>query len=177
MATLILKEIAFVKLASEYLGYTNQETKTLLKLAEGGVEMSPRLWEMIIEKVANIKFLNESGYDFADFTEAKTGSMTIRHDSYSGYCKRGGRITNADGKIGHMRVAIWNECTNDIDFFLIPPDHCCTSYSSAKNPQGAIQFSYSSKHDSYANNLEMYRVNSVEEVCKKVCNKKYKKAA
>lgn len=167
MATILDKEIAFVKLASNYLNY---DSLTLMELVRGGAEISPHLWERIIEKISGIKFVDKNGYDFEDFTEAKTGSLTIRTRSDTGYVDRKGRITNTTGKIGHMRVAIWNGCTDCIDYFLIPPDHNCTSYSSTNNPQGAIQFSYSIRNDTYANNLEEYRVQTIEEVCKRVEN-------
>lgn len=170
MTAVLNKEIAFVHLASIFLDYTENEVQTLLKLVERGAEISPHLWEMVIESFSGIKFVNKGGYDFEDFSEAKTGSMTIRYNSASGYNSNKGQITNVSGKIGFMRVAIWNECTDQIDFFLIPPNHCCTTYSCKSSPQASIQFSYSKRNGTYSNNLETYRVSSLKEVCSAVIN-------
>jgi hypothetical protein len=173
MVALIKKEIAFVNLASQYLDYTKEEISAYMKLVERGAEISPHLWEMIIEKISGIKFVNQNGYDFEDYSEAKTGSLTVRFDHNKGYNTKKGRITNAANKIGYMRVAIWNEWYDSIDYFLIPPDHSCTSYSSEANPQGAIQFSYSSNNNRYSNNLQEYRHFLIEEVCQPIVKMEY----
>lgn len=168
MTAVLDKEISFVDLASTYLSYSPDEINTLIKLVERGAEISPHLWEMIVEQESGIKFVNKDGYDFEDFTEAKTGSLTVRKNSKRVYSK--GQITNVSGKIGHMRVAIWNELKNSIDFFLIPPNHYCTTYTSPATPRASIQFSYHKKNDTYSNNLELYRVKLLNEVCVKVTN-------
>ena len=170
MSVILDKEIAFVNLASKYLSY---DTNTLTELVLGGAEISPHLWEKIIEKVGNIKFVNKHGYDFEDFSEAKTGSMTLGTDWRTGYSTKKGRITNAENKIGYMRVAIWNEYKNSIDYFLLPPDHLCTSYSAKSCPQGSIKFNYSVNHDRYSNCLDDYRVFTLEDVCRSVNDSNY----
>jgi len=173
MASLLKKEICFLELAKKHLDYSENEISTLLKLVERGAEISPHLWEMIIEKVGNIKFVNKHGYDFEDFSEAKTGSLTLGVNRITGYDTKKGRITNAENKVGYMRVAIWNQCKDSIDYFLIPPDHFCNSYSSKACPQGAITFSYSINHDRYSNSLDDYRVYYLEDVCRSITDVNY----
>lgn len=170
MSVILNKEIAFVKLASKYLSY---DTNTLMELVHGGAEISPHLWERIIEKVGNIKFVNKNGYDFEDYSEAKTGSMTLGINWRTGYTTKKGRITNAENKIGYMRVAIWNQYLDSIDYFLLPPDHLCTSYSTKACPQGAITFSYSVNNNRYSNCLDDYKVFFLEDVCRSVNDSNY----
>lgn len=176
MSAMLLKELAFIDLATKHLGFSNSEKKHMKVLVERGCVLSPQLWEMIVEKLTGSKFVNESKYDFEDFSEAKTGSCTSRPGS-KGYYSYKGQITGVGGKLGYIRVALYNEYSRSIDFFLLPPDHSCNSYTAEMCPQAAIKFSYSRRDDTYSNGLEQYRVYKVEDVCSKIRVVKNKKAA
>lgn len=168
MTLTIRKELAFLDLAAKHLDYTHLEIEAYRKLISHGGVISPQIWQMIVEKYSNSKFVDEDGYDFEDFTEAKTGSVSLGWDKKKDCSTRNGRITNVKKKIGYMRVAVWNDCSRFIDYFLIPPDHDCKSYSSAANPAGAIQFVYAETKDTYSNGLEKYRCYDVEYVCRPI---------
>jgi hypothetical protein len=165
MTLILRKEFAFLSLVAQYLDYTDAEIKAYEKLITHGAEIAPQFWQMIIEKLSGSKFVDANGYDFADFSEAKTGSVTMGFNHNKGYATRNGRITNAKKKIGYMRVAVWNECVHRLDYFLLPPDHDCKSYSCTANPVGAIHFGYAETKDTYSNGLEKYRSN-IENVCR-----------
>lgn len=166
------KELAFLQLAFEHLKFSPSEQKTMHTLVERGCILSPQLWEMIVEKLGGLKFINEHGYDFNDFTEAKTGSCNWKFDSARGTDSITGQITNVGGKIGHLRAAVYNVYTKKIDFFLLPPNHYCSTYSSNSNKQESLKFSYSRYRDTYSNMLEHYRVKDIHEVCGKIVSKK-----
>lgn len=170
--SIIGKELAFVELASKELGFTRAEKKHMINLANRGCILSPQLWEMVVEKVSGLKFVDRSGYDFDDGSEAKTGSCTVQMQKSTGYDMVKGQITNVSGKNGYIRVALYNDWTNRIDFFLLPPGYGCSSYTHEKCPQAQIKFSYSRRNDSYSNGLEIYRVYDLKDVCsKKSCKK------
>lgn len=170
--SLIGKELAFIEMAAKEIGFTRAEKKHMINLVKRGCILSPQLWEMVVEKVLGLKFVDQSGYDFEDGSEAKTGSCTLQLKNSTGYYSVKGQITNVSGKDGYIRVAIYNDWADRIDFFLLPPGYACSSYSYEKCPQAQIKFSYSRRNDSYSNGLERYRVSGLEHVCVKSSLKK-----
>lgn len=172
---IIGKELAFVNLAAKHLGFTKTEKKHMINLVNRGCILSPQLWEMIVENVSGLKFVDKNGYDFEDGSEAKTGSCTLQLKKSTGYYAVKGQITNVSGKDGVIRAALYNDWSKKIDFFLLPPGYLCKSYAYEKCPQASIKFSYSRKNDTYSNGLEDYRVFFVEDVC--VLSKEKKKVA
>ncbi len=161
------KEKAFVEIASKYLDFTNAEKKHMINLVNRGCVLSPQLWEMIVEKVSGLEFVDQSGYDYSDLSEAKTGSCTVRFQATTGYDQVAGQITNIGDKQGVIRTALYNDWTKKIDFFLIPTNHSCTTYTTKKCPQASLKFSYNRYRDEYSNGLERYRKKNLEEVCQK----------
>jgi hypothetical protein len=165
------KEIAFVELASDALKLPLQKRMFFMELVdEFASEFSGKIWEKIISKKAGIKFVDEAGRDFSDGSEAKTGSTYTKYTTKNGkkYPSTKGAITNLHGKTGYIRVAIYNHVKKSIDYFLLPPGHKVKCYFTASNGnQGSGQFSYNISEDTYSNNLELYRVKNLKEVCRK----------
>ena len=166
------KEIAFVELAADTLKLPLQKRMFFMELVDDfASEFSGKLWEKIISHKARLKSIDAAGYDFSDGSEAKTGStyMNAKHKNGNTYYAPIGQITNLDGKPGYVRVAIYNHIKNNIDFFLLPPKHKVKCYfSKAAGTRGTAKFSYSRVNDTYSNNLELYRVRNLQEVCKKI---------
>ena len=159
----IEKEFAFLDLAAEVLKISKQERAFIRQWINRGHEFSSKLWEEMIQKLAKTKFTDVAHMDFADGTESK--SACTRLDANKGGIV--GQITNVDGKTGWIRVACYNNWKKTIDFFLLPPNHTVKAYfSAATGNRGHIKFSYNRSADTYSNNLELYRVKLVKDVCK-----------
>lgn len=159
------KERAFVELAADVLKWSDEKKAIYLELVEDEIQVSGKLWEKIIAKKAKIKISDGRGYDFSDMSEAKTGCTRTVGKSHSG------SINNMAGKDGWIRAAIYNHYKDSIDFFLLPPEHTVKCYfNKYDGAKGRVMFSYSYIKDTYANNMEQYRVNSYKDVCKKIGN-------
>jgi hypothetical protein len=154
------KERAFVELASKTLKWSDEKKAIYLELVEDGLQLSGNLWEKIISKLAKTKIVDARGSDFADLSEAKTG-ITRKYS-----CGGRGMVTNMGGKFGWIRVAIYNECKDSIDFFLLPPKHLVKVYYTKYNgSKGHSSYSYGITNDNYGNNMQKYRVKNVKAVC------------
>lgn len=161
------KELAFLDLAADILKYSRTERAFIREWINKGHEFSSRIWEEIIEKLAKTKFTDVAHMDFTDGTEAKTGCTRTHMHKIKHHTNICGQITNVAGKIGFIRVACYNNWTQNIDFFVLPPNHTAKAYySKATGNQGCIKFSYNRSNDTYSNNLETYRVKSVTDCCK-----------
>lgn len=157
------KEYAFIDLAADLLGLSRTERGYMRKFARDFEnDFSGKLWERIIARIANIECTDVAYKDFCDGSEAKSAS-TREYINSKGHSRICGQITNCKGKTGWIRVACYNNHKEDIDYFLIPPDHECTFDNYKK-----IRFNYNRTLDTYSNSLEQYRVASVYEACKKV---------
>lgn len=166
------KEIAFVELAAVSLKMPLQKRMFFMELVDDfASEFSGKLWEKIISHKLKVKCTDVAGCDFSDGSEAKTGSTRTTYSSKNGkkYPGTSGQISNLSGKTGYIRVAIYNHVKNSIDYFLLPPKHKVKCYfAEATGNQGCAKFSYNSTEDTYSNNLELYRVKGLKEVCKKI---------
>lgn len=165
------KEIAFVELAADVLKMSRQEKLFFIRLVdEYNSEFSGKLWEKIISKVGNIKLVDAAGSDFSDGSEAKTSCASKQPEQKNGktYYRIKGAITNLAGKLGWIRVAIYNYHKNDIDFFLLPPGHKVKChFTESSGNRGKAPYTYNRQNDTYSNNLELYRVRNLKEVCKR----------
>ena len=71
-----------------------------------------RLIEESLAAVGPYSFVNQSGYDFSDFSDSKT--VTVNANS------RYAEITGVENKIGALRITAYNPFTQSVDFFYVP---------------------------------------------------------
>jgi hypothetical protein len=162
MSINVAKEKAFINLAIQEGLYDNSALNCLKDLAESGVALAPFIFEKLISKLMGKKQLHNEAYrDFDDDSDAKTSSCSA-YVRGQGWVNYKGAIGKAEHKIGYVRAAIYNEYTNKIDFFLIPPSNknrCNYNYA------GSIMYSYNICSRKYSNGLESYRKENLKEVC------------
>ena len=132
------------------------------------------LWEMTLPIISGgkYKFVDASGYDFSDGTEAKTFSIRANPNkpggnSYSGLITN---VANYKGKFksGDLRVAVQNAAAKRVDFFLIPAEDLPFLATGAVGPYQddnpypgslpRIPVSYNIKTDAYGPKIAKYQV-------------------
>lgn len=84
------------------------------------------IFEHTLADIGGYKFINAAHCDFSDDTEAKTASVTadVRNNVSSRVAFSGSitGVSNPAGvlKIGDIRLAVWNEFYNAMDYFYLP---------------------------------------------------------
>ena len=74
------------------------------------------LVELAMEKIGDYTFLDESGYDFSDFSDCKTASIGVPKGKTSGQMA----ISALGTKIGAIRAVIYNPFYRRLDYMFFP---------------------------------------------------------
>ena len=110
-------DVLIINELSEYLKYTDVQTKFLVDLAKKGIIAVETLLEEAISKVGKIKRSNKDGEDFVDGSDAKKAVVTLK-DANTG--ERAASIGNVGNKKGILRVLVSEPMTEQLFFFKIP---------------------------------------------------------
>ena len=116
------------------------------------------LTEVSIEKVGNLLYVDEDGYDFSDYSDCKTSTLQPQAQA---------DILSLEAKKGAIRALIYNPFEDKIDFFFFPYEdwrNMAQSYGKCKTKL-RIRSSYSKKTGLYKN-FEPFRVNDFKELAK-----------
>jgi hypothetical protein len=119
------------------------------------------LIELALAKVGGYNFVDESGFDFDDYSDSKTASVEPRG---------GVSIGSLETKIGSIRAVIYNPFEDRLDYFFFPVDGWKdleeASYGKAKH-KTRIRSSYNKTTQMYSK-FEPYRCKDFKELAKKV---------
>ena len=98
-----------------------QHSRTLRKLAQTQPEIfnCERLVELCMSRVGGYEFLDEDGYDFSDYSDAKTASITPT-DSVAVVGNILGRGRTGQPKVGDLRVVLYNPYKQRLDYYFMP---------------------------------------------------------
>lgn len=116
------------------------------------------LTELSIEKVGNLTYVDEAGFDFSDYSDCKTSTLQPQAKA---------DILSLEAKKGAIRALIYNPFEDRIDFFFFPYEdwrNIAQTYGKCKTKL-RIRSSYSKKTGLYKT-FEPFRVNSFEELAK-----------
>ena len=113
--------------------------------------------EVAMANVGGYNWVDATGYDFddEDFSDAKTCTLR-KHDSQFA-------IGRVERKIGSLRIVMYNEITDDIDYFYLTrlgrESQIEKGYIKADRNQERIRARYNESRKDY-NKFEKFRVNS-----------------
>ena len=117
------------------------------------------LVEQSLAAVGPYEFVDESGYDFTDFSDSKTVTVNAKTGNTC--------ICNVEAKIGHLRVVAFNPITGKTDYFFVPKNQVkkIKKPSSGKKSVGKekIEFTYSKFRDGYGK-FDQYRVDTFKDL-------------
>lgn len=71
-----------------------------------------RLVEESLAATGGYNFVNTDHYDFDDYSDSKVGSINLK--------TRAGQIGGVDGKIGALRITVYNPIRERLDYFFVP---------------------------------------------------------
>jgi hypothetical protein len=134
-----------------FIGYPDRITDAIDHADEFNI---PRMIEKALAFQSNglYTFVDADGYDFSDFSDAKTSSVRM-NDHYRRRCSVS--ITSIGNKIGALRTVVFNPFTESIDYFYIPKNNVMQPYDCTN---GSVEFKSSWSHKNGYNRLERYRV-------------------
>ena len=123
------------------------------------------LVELAMAEIGDYTFLDESGYDFSDFSDCKTASIGVPEGKASGAMA----ISALGTKIGAIRAVIYNPFYNRLDYMFFPYEEW-KKYSEPKYKSGhivdsRIRSTFNKKKNSYSKGFDQYLMNSFEALC------------
>lgn len=71
-----------------------------------------KLVEESLAFIGGYKFVDADHFDFDDYSDSKTASVSL----FTQQCS----VTGVDGKIGSLRISVYNPCTEGLDYFYVP---------------------------------------------------------
>lgn len=172
----IAKNKRLLEIIHDYLPFTIRATVSkeimLNNIQFFNVE---RMFETALENASNGKYkcVDTNGYDFTDFSDAKTASL-----NHNGTNTIGCTLDHLEYKIGSLRVAVYNPITEDFDFLYIPHSvYSSLSYergrsinpgqtlgANTKTKEKRLRLTYSKQTRCYKNNMERYRVATFQDL-------------
>jgi hypothetical protein len=133
--------------------FQNPIVSMQLKKYEETLEgISLKLTEQAMAHASNglYSWTDESGEDYDDHSDQKTGAMRPRHYHGGGSAELVGLSTpSGNEKNGAVRGIIHNQYTNRLDYFYFPKDVWLSRSTPASNGKLRLQFSYSGYTDTY----------------------------
>lgn len=115
--------------------------------------------------------INTDGYDFTDFSDAKTVSITDQKRTVF-------ELTAVENKVGALRIVCYNECRDRLHYFYIPYNawqEWVESDYRKSHPNGKRIRSYYSKGTDQYKRLDPFRYNTFEEIAKLTDDKYYQR--
>jgi len=151
----------------------------LKKALRGHFQLSLILEHTIAERSKEIReipliHVNTKGMDFDDGSDLKFVTLALlppylrKHTLKSGKIKKyisreaKGKITNLNTKKGAIRLIIWNEVTNFLEFYFIPAENV-SSFLNPKTGKGTITFTGSYK-SGLIKKFQDFRVDSFDDL-------------
>jgi len=123
------------------------------------------LVELAMEKIGDYTFLDESGYDFSDFSDCKTASIGVPKGRTSGQMA----ISALGTKIGAIRAVIYNPFYRRLDYMFFPfkewKKYEEPKYKSGFIVDSRIRSTFNKKKNSYSKGFDQYLMNSFEALC------------
>lgn len=130
-----------------------------------------RMIEKSIAKESNLTWVGSENlpWDFKeDRSDAKTASVGItvrKTGKAAGQMVYQGSIQHLQNKVGDLRVVVYNEVTEQCDYFLIPYKNISKMSHWDRKGKQTIGFTYNVREDNYKNDLEQFRRQSFAEIC------------
>jgi hypothetical protein len=117
------------------------------------------LVEQSLAAVGPYEFVDESGYDFTDFSDSKTVTVNAKTGNTC--------IQSVEAKIGALRIVVFNAITGETDYFFVPKNQVkkIKKASSGKKSVGKekIEFTYSTFRHGYGK-FDQYRVDTFKDL-------------
>jgi len=99
-----------------------------------------RLVEESLANVGGYEWVDKAHFDFSDLSDSKTASISINPSKAgSSYC---GEITNVSGKMGALRVVIWNPHKAELLYYFLPKSFWENNVTRTAKGFGKITFTY-----------------------------------
>ena len=117
--------------------------------------------EVAMCRVGNYQFVDENHYDNSDFSDTKTGTCR-RHDRTAVIGNILSRKTLTP-KAGDIRAVIYNEFTEELDYFFLPKAHWEDLREYGDSNQHLLRTKYTVHTDRYTK-WEQFRVNSFKDL-------------
>jgi hypothetical protein len=108
-------------------------------------------------------FVDADGYDFSDYSDAKTASVRMNNQNTGQCCLS---IRNIANKVGAIRLIVFNPFTDSTDFFYIP-SHAkrCVGSFYQKGSYSSIEVPWSRKNG--YNKLNQFQVATFKDLATK----------
>ena len=129
-------------------------------LMDPGIINVERMLETLVARTGNLEFVDEAGYDYSDKSELKMA--TVHHIT--------GEITigNMEGKVGALRIIIYNAKTGELAYFFVPKakvsELCGVCYGKQRHKM-RIRLCYHTKNKTYGK-LEPFKLDSFAAMCR-----------